>query len=1141
MGFISNNTNASSQGNVFGGFQSSNEERQKIDQLLEAAKLEGGAVAEVAHELSNPRSSMLSTIGNGFKNAFSGFVDIISAPSNIVAGAISPDKTIKEALDDNTTVSEVIFGERDKSRELSGMQKIGGFVVRTAVDILTDPLTYVTFGATKGILGISKLKSLEVTGKFADDAFKILDKSDKELASILGNKASVGKVKDVARQITKQGEGGTIHLSQKGEELLNTFLRNKRNGLSNTITQKDVKRTILEQAKSVGKKLTPDELTKRTINVMNGVDDAIIQNTINKRLSVTEAEHALRNMLVKHPALLETLVDRGGVKFLSKTVLSGQRIAAVKPFIPGLTLLDNVTEPYRNKVKALFSTAHSIHGKKPQGILSLQQRARDMAMSMQNEAMEDLLEVGKRLKLTENEVDLVMASLQYGKSPNNKKLVEIVNAAKGLDFDPNVVRPEVFQGTRFFQNLRKKNLKMMRDNGLPISDLTNYTGNIFVKQDIKNIPFKPGLRTKIPAEKMAKASTFVADDGTRIPGFIDKIEDGKLTLLEKGADGKLTEGRTLLKQQGNVFLDEATGQQLKRAQISVDEAGELGLNFEKNAVKVFAVKTQEAIKASVSNRFLKDISSQYGRVASEAPEGYVRVKSISDASGGVLDLAQYLKGKNGEDVLFDPMIAKEIEEFSGAVFNDEATDVFLKAFDKIQNAWKASVTSVFPAFHGRNAISNVFLHYLDIGLHSLNPKNHLRSARIMSDAHKASKLRHKIAAGTGDVTKHADELFDLLNKEVFTDVSGQRWTMGELQSVIQRNVVGLNPNLVGQVDVSKNSQEMVEDLTEELFPTLKSKLKKAFPFSQRFVPFKVGRKVGNFVEDQARILDFIVNLEKTGDPIQAAQRTKMFLFDYQNLTKFEKTIMRRLVPFYTFAKKNLELQAKTLFSNPGRIAAEVRSISTIGDVLSNSRLTEEEKKQLPEWMRDSLTILKSRNGNLVEIFGSLGTPIEAAFQQTKPNQVIGSLTPLAKIPLELASGYSFFHGKPISEVTNAAAFASDKVPAVLKDLIGFTEVEGTRSDGSSYKYYVSLRPRMMHMILNLPPTSRVFSTMKQMQTVDVSEQSKLLRFLIGTKASTFDLNVEEERREKELRKSIENILDDANVGYKIERFVLPKK
>jgi len=55
---------------------------------------------------------------------------------------------------------------------------------------------------------------------------------------------------------------------------------------------------------------------------------------------------------------------------------------------------------------------------------------------------------------------------------------------------------------------------------------------------------------------------------------------------------------------------------------------------------------------------------------------------------------------------------------------------------------------------------------------------------------------------------------------------------------------------------------------------------------------------------------------------------------------------------------------------------------------------------------------------------------------------------ILRVPIEQASGYNFFYGKPLSEVDNAAAFRY--APEAIKKFIGFQEITGTRKDGTTF-------------------------------------------------------------------------------------------
>jgi hypothetical protein len=126
----------------------------------------------------------------------------------------------------------------------------------------------------------------------------------------------------------------------------------------------------------------------------------------------------------------------------------------------------------------------------------------------------------------------------------------------------------------------------------------------------------------------------------------------------------------------------------------------------------------------------------------------------------------------------------------------------------------------------------------------------------------------------------------------------------------------------------------------------------------------------------------------------------------------------------------------------------------------------------------------------------------------------------------------------LSDVTNAAAYRS--APKAIKDFIGYTEVKGTRSDGTPFTWYVSMRPEAMNLVNNMPLGGRVLSSLKQMQSVDVSDQYKILQGLTGIRPYSFDVQQEALKKEKELKNKLEDLLTKAGVTAQFTRTYVPK-
>ena len=1418
--------------------------------LLELARQQGGAVAEAAEELADPRKGMLSTMSSGFKNAFKGFVDIISKPSEIVAGIISPEYTIDEAMKEHIRSSDVIFGESDK--DLTAMQKVGSWTVRFAADVLLDPLTYVTFGAGQGLLGVRSTAKVMLGKKAA----KTTGKQFKDLAP----------------------------LSKKGQELYLKGIEVQRKGLTST-AQKNAKLRGLD-----------DEGTNR-----------LVRETIDAELDRDMAKNAISAMIERNPALASTFLDKGGIKFFGKTILAGQRIRAVGSLIPGMKLLDHVTSPARRVMGGLFNRNIDVEfGRLPELDAQIIQKYRDLHDAGKIRSIDTIANAWRELGITSQEDNMLFATIEASKRPADPRLAaaydlarginkntlrairdsglaltevpnymthflvdeeiksipfttsprskikqaqeatiakfvsiktgeKVIGSAKSLGLEALVSEDEVIRISKdlndymFAANLDIFDLreeiinlsKQSKDIGLlgklPIEERSKYlsvinamsdkiptaipdsstlvtkiqeAGALDISDIVKSAGEKIGRsapqgvdalaelaktaesqeaflkqvkdtdlleRLGIPKESFPKdrnindffesARTEVTELGEeisdigrtelgaedifgvstegeaakrgfeieRMPVFASKvtkeeedailaeafkllnikvakgIDTGKegamkalasfknsdqaeaiieaikrgdktfpkivpqyskeqlssiskaesvfnklevkslsefnkaLTGIEGGAFAtrgankiahslKLEDSKQLfelVKETGgkvvkkvkevppmdtetisrflagmaeqygknpvgiSAILDTAigtrkqaikdmlseiglaksaakqdmetlsrparffrdnSGEVFERTRATAEDAASIGVKFDTNTLSVLARSSLNVNKGTTIRNMIEDLSRQAGVVASEAPGGWREV-NLSLMREQFPDFVDFFNGTKAEKLHFHPATAKKIEEFMGAVINDEATNTLLGKFDKLQNLWKASVTSIFPAFHGRNAISNVFLHMADIGLHSLNPANHIMSASIINNNRKLEGLMSKMSMGN---LAARDEYVDLLNKVVMTDKSGYEWTMGELRRTLKDTNVAFNHNTFGSIDVFRSPSELYEEVAPHML-TGKQRIKyettkRWNPFSGQFELYKGGRKVASAIEEQARILDFMVNLRHTGDVGLAAERTKMFLFDYQNLSNFEKTVMRRLVPFYTFSRKNLELQAKALLTTPGRTAAQVTAVRDLGDVMSGASLSEEEYNSMPQWMRNGLSIVIDRKKSNVEFF-QLGLPIEQVFNQMEPNQMLSSISPILKVPLEHATGHNFFMGKPLSQVTDASGFVH--APKILQNFIGFTRVEGKRADGSKFTENIAMRPERMNLILNMPLFSRTLSSLKQMDSSDVSKQIRALQFFTGIKPFTRDLEVEAIRREAELKKKLEEILTRARITATFERTFIP--
>lgn len=94
---------------------------------------------------------------------------------------------------------------------------------------------------------------------------------------------------------------------------------------------------------------------------------------------------------------------------------------------------------------------------------------------------------------------------------------------------------------------------------------------------------------------------------------------------------------------------------------------------------------------------------------------------------------------------------------------------------------------------------------------------------------------------------------------------------------------------------------------------------------------KYGAAVNRRVEDTSRLAMYFDQRAKGVSPSRAADAVREGLFDYRDLTPLEKTARANGIPFYTYMRKNLPLQIRTLINEPYKVIAPERAQQELGE------------------------------------------------------------------------------------------------------------------------------------------------------------------------------------------------------------------
>ena len=413
-------------------------------------------------------------------------------------------------------------------------------------------------------------------------------------------------------------------------------------------------------------------------------------------------------------------------------------------------------------------------------------------------------------------------------------------------------------------------------------------------------------------------------------------------------------------------------------------------------------------------------------------------------------------------------IAGELNNFK-ALQSDEGSKGILGAYDAALNLWKGYATAVNPGFHIRNAQSNVFQTALNSGKELLNPMNHVRALGV--NATELPLIGKKVADKT-------------------IDVGGKKMTLAETKELMKKEgVIGsgwFGADIPGYIE-----KKLDAGIKGNLSPQLLN------PLSQNNALIKAGRTVGTGVENQARAFNFLSELKKTGNAKQAAKTVNKTLFDYGDVTPFEKNVLKRTVPFYTWLRKNVPLQTENLIRTPGKYAATQKALNGVGDLSEPV-----DEKNIPDYM-DNPNWIKTpleQGGN--PMYWNANLPI-GDLEKLNPAQIgktaLSSLSPLLKAPLELGFNQNTFFGDKIEkypgEMKKAPGYVPDLPDAVVK-LLGAQY--GVSKEGVEE---LQVPADVRYMMSQVPFMENVS---KSLDLKGDKKFNQLLTFLMGAKITPYD-------------------------------------
>jgi hypothetical protein len=483
--------------------------------------------------------------------------------------------------------------------------------------------------------------------------------------------------------------------------------------------------------------------------------------------------------------------------------------------------------------------------------------------------------------------------------------------------------------------------------------------------------------------------------------------------------------------------------------------------------------------------------ARYKMTAEEAgtlPAQYMEVKALADAAVQRSELM-------GRAVFVAPkQISRQIEDHLSLMSGNEVGEGqlrdFLRFYDQTQNAWKAWTLGVRPAYHTRNALGNVLNAYNITGLGENIPEavrvftaaaKLQYYSRFRGDPTKQAELLDKLSgvrqAVEGKLPTiesglwNADDFFDtgysmerLYEEALDRGVNAGHYTADSIRDYKQmlqaqagtgkkwRRIIGAeNPAvqkgfLIGGT-IEGNARFAVFLNTLRKIKENPSQYKWTTPDGDEVA---IGSKTEHF-----KVIpeyDYRGNLRQRRVPIEkddmifdvAAQEVKKGLFDYSDVSRFERDVLKRFMPFYTWTRKNIPAQLVSLVKNPQR--AEKLAIAKAQFEHESGDLDHSDYGAF--WGDRVPIFFGNETQGVIKAFTLLNVvPMADLQRMIRPGPLLAEMTsPMIKAPLEILANYDTFRkGKPVK------AF-----PGEMKDYLG-----------------VSLPPRLWHLAQVIVPLTEI--------------------------------------------------------------------
>ena len=546
---------------------------------------------------------------------------------------------------------------------------------------------------------------------------------------------------------------------------------------------------------------------------------------------------------------------------------------------------------------------------------------------------------------------------------------------------------------------------------------------------------------------------------------VDSLPAPKMYDPHSAVDGTRTEAEWVnswVNGENNTYLLPTTGTQ-GSTQSLLDQASSIPgfgkLNIQDIPTKLPPTRALSTVPGNVSETVLPKISPKPAQVVDAAEEviddAVVFLTGIDNPipRSSLYSTDEFsnsflkVHGENlFQNMVIDPEIGGDLTRYLSSFVKHDVKSELQAATIWFTDLFKQYATSMWPAFHVRNVVSG-FVNSMYGGAFDPDTFGPMRWIKPYLDAKALRKGNGVEGLGGVEYFKGRGLSDEAASQEMIDGVVGGG-LLGPGQHMSDTAVEGsdrvgsfLNskesivPSINQAGDVVNPNTSFGERLTEAMSISEKELggnlpgLRQLGRGTERVRA--AGYQLGNEAEYYLRMAPVIAYLRKGMSLPDAIAKVKLTQVDYKALSQMERHYFRRIIPFYTFTRRQIPFVLEEI-SNP----SSGMSMMTKG-LTSAKRSMEDPNEPIPDWISTGVSMPLGKtdsgmNRYLTNMGGMIGGA-EDVFSLLKPGHGIldtakrigGGLmsraNPLLQAPVEHMADYSFFHQRPFSEMKSPTA------------------------------------------------------------------------------------------------------------------------